>query len=235
MRSDRRARGAALAAVFAVLSVLGGVVVSTTPKCHADCQVIGAAHDAPTAQSPDAATTATTPPASRPASLAIVPAASSTAINPAAPVLVRADAGTITDVVMANDAGTVIPGALTPDHRVWKPTGQLGYGREYTMTVTARGPRGMPSRQTSSFTTLEADNLARVYFENTAGNLLQDGGTYGVGAIVVASSTSPSTTRPAPSGTSTSPPTLRSTGRGTGSTTGRRTGGPPPTTPQAPR
>lgn len=186
MRSARRARGAALAAVFAVLSVLGGVVVSTTPKCHADCQVIGAAHDAPTAQSTDAAPLASAPPASRPASLAIVPSASSTAINPAAPVLVRADAGTITDVVMANDAGTVIPGALTPDHRVWKPTAQLGYGREYTMTVTARGSRGMPSRQTSSFTTLEADNLARVYFENTAGNLLQDGGTYGVGAIVVA-------------------------------------------------
>ncbi len=186
MRSARRARGAGLAAVFAVLSVLGGVVLSTTPKCHADCQVIGAAHDAPTAPSADPVTTATKPSVSRPASLAIVPAASSTAVNPAAPVLVRADAGTITDVVMANDAGTVIPGALTGDHRVWKPTGQLGYGREYTMTVTARGPQGMPSRQTSSFTTLEADNLARVYFENTAGNLLQDGGTYGVGAIVVA-------------------------------------------------
>src|ERR1700712_422060 len=91
LRSARRARGSGLAAVFAVLSVLGGVVLSTTPKCHADCQVIGAAHNSPSAQSTPAAT-APAPSVSRPAALAIAPSPSSADINPASPVVVRADA-----------------------------------------------------------------------------------------------------------------------------------------------
>ena len=45
---------------------------------------------------------------------------------------------------MVNDYGTTVPGALTPDRKGWHPTEQLGYGRTYTMTVSARGPRGMP-------------------------------------------------------------------------------------------
>ena len=44
----------------------------------------------------------------------------------------------------------------------------------------------MPSRQTTSFTTLTPSNQTEVYFETTAGGLLQDGATYGVGAVVVA-------------------------------------------------
>ena len=63
---------------------------------------------------------------------------------------------------------------------------QLGYGRTYTMTVSARGPSGMPSRQTSSFTTLSPDYQAAVYLDTTAGTLIQDGGTYGIGTVVVA-------------------------------------------------
>lgn len=180
MRSARRVRGAGLAAVFAVLAVLGGVVLSTTPKCHDACQAVAvAAHDVPVAQPP-------APVPSRAAALAIVPQAGAADVNPASPILVRADSGTITDVVMVNGAGTEIPGVLTPDHKVWKPAGPLGYGREYTMTVTARGPQGMPSRQTSSFTTLAADSLTDVYLDSTAGVYLKDGATYGIGTVIVA-------------------------------------------------
>jgi lipoprotein-anchoring transpeptidase ErfK/SrfK len=177
LRSARRTRGAGLAAVFAVLSVLGGVVLTTAPKCHDNCQVISAARDVPVTQPYK-------PP--RPAALAIMPPAGTDHINPAGPVLVHADTGAITDVAMVNDGGTAVPGVLTPDRTAWTPTSQLGYGRKYTMTVTARGPEGMPSRETSSFTTLEASNLAKVYFESTAGNLLKDGATYGVGTVIVA-------------------------------------------------
>ena len=53
----------------------------------------------------------------------------------------------------------------------------LGYGRTYTMTITARGPAGMPSRETSSFTTLSPDYQAAVYLDTTAGAPIQDGGT----------------------------------------------------------
>ena len=34
---------------------------------------------------------------------------------------------------------------MTPDNKAWKPTGQLGYGRTYTMTIAGRGPGGMPT------------------------------------------------------------------------------------------
>jgi lipoprotein-anchoring transpeptidase ErfK/SrfK len=180
LRSARRVRGAGLAAVLAVLAVLGGIVLTMTPsKCHDKCQVIqAAAHDAPISE-PQLQTP-------RPAALSILPSGGAQDVSPAGHVFVHADTGTITDVVMVNDADTVIPGVLSPTGEVWRPTAELGYGRKYTMTITARGPEGMPTRQTSSFTTVEANDLARVYFENTAGNLLQDGATYGVGEVVVA-------------------------------------------------
>ena len=75
---------------------------------------------------------------------------------------------------------------MTPDAKTWKPTTQLGYGRTYTLTIAARGPGGMPSRQTSSFTTLTPSNQTEVYLDTTGGGLLQDGATYGVGMVVVA-------------------------------------------------
>jgi lipoprotein-anchoring transpeptidase ErfK/SrfK len=179
LRSVRRVRGAVLAAVFAVLAVLGGVVVSTAPKCHDHCQMEAAA---PT----NTAVTQAAVPTSTPAALAIMPAPGTDHINPAGPVLVTANTGTISDVTMVNDAGKVIPGILTPDNKAWKPTTQLGYGRTYTMTVSATGPNGMPSRQTSSFTTVTASNETAVYLETTSSSLLQDGGTYGVGTVIVA-------------------------------------------------
>ena len=43
LTSTRRVRGACLAAVFAVLAVLGGVVVTTTPDCADHCQTLTAA------------------------------------------------------------------------------------------------------------------------------------------------------------------------------------------------
>ncbi|TQR85411.1 L,D-transpeptidase family protein [Mycobacterium hodleri] len=100
--------------------------------------------------------------------------------------MVTATTGTITDVTMTNDGGKVIPGVLTPDHTTWKPTIQLGYGRAYTMSVSARGPNGMPSRQETTFHTVSPSNQTQVYFETTDGGLLQDGATYGVGEVVVA-------------------------------------------------
>ena len=99
---------------------------------------------------------------------------------------VAAFSGTIDDVTMVNDSGKPVPGALTPRQDGLASDRELGYGRTYTMTVTARGPGGMPSRQTSSFTTLSPDYQAAVYLDTTAGAPIQDGATYGVGTVVVA-------------------------------------------------
>ncbi len=120
------------------------------------------------------------------AALGIFPRPHADDVNPAAPVSVAAFAGIIDDVKLVNDGGKTVPGALTPDKKGWHPTEQLSYGRTYTMTVAASGPGGMPSRQTSSFTTLSPDYQTAVNLNTTAGVSLVDGNTYGVGTVVVA-------------------------------------------------
>ena len=177
MTSTRRVQGACLALVLAILAVLGGVVVSTTGECGDRCPRVSAA---PVPQ------VASKPTAPQPAAVWTAPAARSEHVSPSGPVLVTATFGTITGVEMRSDSGKVIPGVLTPDATVWKPTAQLGYGRTYTLSISARGPNGMPTRETSSFSTLSPGNQTEVYLETTAGGLLQEGATYGVGMVVVA-------------------------------------------------
>lgn len=36
--------------------------------------------------------------------------------------MVKADAGTLTDVQMVNETGKSVQGVMTPDNTVWKPT-----------------------------------------------------------------------------------------------------------------
>ena len=177
MTSTRRARGACLAAALAVLAALGGVVLTTTPDCADHCHTVTAAPVPQVAPRPSPIV---------PAALSIQPPAGTTDISPSGRVFVTANSGTLDTVQLVNEAGKSIPGAMTPDAKTWKPTTQLGYGRTYTLTIAARGPGGMPSRQTSSFTTLTPANQTEVYLETTAGGLLQEGATYGVGAVVVA-------------------------------------------------
>ncbi len=176
LTSSRRARGASLAVAFAALAVLGGVVLSHASPCGDACSAPVAAPPAPAAP----------PPAPRPAALSVQPVPGSVDVNPIGPVMVLAATGTLTEVAMVNENGTTVPGVITGDRRAWHPTEQLGYGRTYTLTIASRGTDGMPARQTSSFTTVNPDNQTQVYFETTAGNLLEDGGTFGVGMVVSA-------------------------------------------------
>ena len=173
---SRRARVTTAAIAAAAFVLLGGDVASTSAQCQARCEVTNAALNV----------AAPEPVAPEPAGLRILPQSQAEDVNPAGAVSVAAFSGTIDDVTMVNDAGRPIAGALTPGKRGWHPTEQLGYGRTYTMTITARGPGGMPSRQTSSFTTLSPDYQAAVYLDTAAGAPIQDGGTYGVGSIIVA-------------------------------------------------
>jgi lipoprotein-anchoring transpeptidase ErfK/SrfK len=163
--------------VFAVIAVLGGVVLSSTPDCADSCHTLTAAPVPQVAPRPSPIV---------PAALSIQPPAGAADVSPTGRVLVTAKSGTLDSVELVNDAGKAIAGVITPDAKAWKPTTQLGYGRTYTLTIAASGPGGMPSRQTSSFTTLSPGNQTEVYLETTAGGLLQDGATYGVGMVIVA-------------------------------------------------
>jgi lipoprotein-anchoring transpeptidase ErfK/SrfK len=125
-------------------------------------------------------------PVPRPAQVAITPAAEAHDVDPRAPVLVSASSGTLTEVEMVNDDGNAVLGVMTPDNTVWKPVGPLGYGRTYTLTVVSRGAGGLPSTRVSSFSTLVPTNQTKVSFTAPSEAALQEGGTYGVGIVIVA-------------------------------------------------
>ena len=179
MTSLRHARGAYLAGLLAVLALTGGFVVASAPSCAGSCQTTTASEARP-------ASAPAPPSPTEPAALNLTPAPGAVDVNPGARVLVSATRGAVQSVEMVNDAGKEIPGVVTPDGTAWKPTVQLGYGRTYTLTVSGRGPGGMPTRQTSSFTTLTPGDQTRVYLNTVGYTPIQDGGTYGIGMVVVA-------------------------------------------------
>jgi lipoprotein-anchoring transpeptidase ErfK/SrfK len=173
---SRRVRVISAIAAIAALVLLAGDVAETTDPCSTGCDVASAAHTASPPQ----------PVPPRPAALGVFPKPQAADVDPAAPVSVTAFSGRIDDVKLVDDWGETVPGALTPAKTGWHPTEELNYDRTYTMTVAARGPGGMPSRQTSSFTTLSPDSKTAVNLNTTAGVSLIDGKTYGVGMVVVA-------------------------------------------------
>lgn len=144
------------------------------PDCAEHCQTVASPPQGVPQPSP-----------TEPAKLTITPKPNAE-VDPLARVMVTADTGTVSSVKMVNDAGKEIPGVLTPDAKTWKPKTTLGYGRTYTLTVAAKGPGGMPTKQTTTFTTLTPSYQARVYLNGTSGASLQDGAKYGVGMVIVA-------------------------------------------------
>lgn len=121
-----------------------------------------------------------------PAQITITPAPDSHDVDPVAPVTVKAENGTLTGVDMVNESGKPVEGVMTPDNTVWKPTVPLGYGRTYTLTITSSGVSGVAAKQVSSFATLKPSNQTKVSFTATSEAALHDGGTYGVGTVIVA-------------------------------------------------
>ena len=158
-----------LAAALVVTGVLGGATVGWGPRCRGGCPpLVGAAvlH--------------------APAQVTFRPASHARGVDPVEPVSVTATSGTLTGVQMVNDAGKPVAGVLTPDAVVWHPVEPLGYGRTYTLRVATRGPSGVPATQVSVFATLVPPNQTKVSFTSLSEASLQDGGTYGVGTVVVA-------------------------------------------------
>lgn len=164
----RRSRTGLIAAALTAVAAAGGA--ATVNLIHEDHQT--------TVTDPPATTTA-------PATITISPRPGAV-VNPLAPVTVTAADGNLTDVQMVNEANKNIPGVMTPDHLVWKPTVPLGYGRTYTLTVASLGVGGTPAVTVSNFTTLTPSNQTKATLTTTSGAQLRDGGTYGVGTVVVA-------------------------------------------------
>ncbi len=158
----------ALAAVLIMTGVLGAFATDWGRGCAIGCQQRNASRT------------------HEPAKLTFQPSSHTHGVDPLTPVSVTAASGTLTDVRMVNDAGKAIAGVMTPDHAVWHPVEPLGYGRTYTLTVTSRGSGGVAASQVSEFATLVPPNQTKVSFTSPSEATLRDGGTYGVGMIVVA-------------------------------------------------
>ncbi|MGB5112557.1 MAG: Ig-like domain-containing protein [Mycobacterium sp.] len=169
MTLDRRTRSIAI--VAAVLVVAAGVAAAVwlTPSPTSTTSTASVATASPT-----------------PASVTITPSPNARDVDPLGAVSVMARGGTLTDVRMINDQGAPVPGIMTPDDVAWKPGVALGYGRSYTVTAASRGDDGTPATQVSTFSTLTPGNQTKVTLTQTSGALLQDGGTYGVGTVIVA-------------------------------------------------
>ena len=171
----RRIRGVSrsrriLFIVFVLLGVVGAVQVASLSRCpHGNCPL------------PDVSSQA-----SGTAQVTITPGPNARDVDPLTPVMVKANTGKLTDVRMVNDAGKPVEGIMTPDNTVWKPTVPLGYGRTYTLTLTSRAPNGVAATQVSTFSTLQPSNQTKASLTTTSEAALHEGGTYGVGTVVVA-------------------------------------------------
>jgi len=156
--------------VFVLVGVVGAVQIASLPRC-------------PDGNCPHPPVSSE---ASGPAQVTITPGRNARDVDPVAHVMVKADTGKLTDVRMVNDAGKPVEGVMTPDNTVWKPTVPLGYGRTYTLTLTSRGPNGVAATEVSTFSTLRPSNQTKVSLTTTSEAALHEGGTYGVGTVVVA-------------------------------------------------
>jgi lipoprotein-anchoring transpeptidase ErfK/SrfK len=164
-----------LGVVLVLIGVSGTFVVSSQADCARPCPPGNAAPPSPV-----------NAPLQVPAAITVTPAFEASEVDPLGVVLVTAATGTLTEVAMVNDRGTRIAGIMTPDNTTWKPGVALGYGRTYTVTVTATGTDGSIARQVSRFTTLTPRNQTTVYLTTTATTPLREGDTYGIGTVVVA-------------------------------------------------
>jgi lipoprotein-anchoring transpeptidase ErfK/SrfK len=160
-----------LVCLFVLLGVAAGVQIAWSPHCS----------NGSNSKCPGVFTKTLGP-----ARVTITPGPDARDVDPTGHVAVKADAGTLLDVRMVNDGGKPIDGVMTPDNTVWKPTAPLGYGRRYTMTVASRGPNGVAANQVSSFSTVRPSNQTKVSLTTTSAAPLIEGGTYGVGTVVVA-------------------------------------------------
>jgi lipoprotein-anchoring transpeptidase ErfK/SrfK len=175
LRRHRRVAATLLGAVLVMIGASGTFVVSSQVDCARRCPPGNAAPPSPVnAPSRVAARITVTPP----------PEASD--VDPLGEVLVTATTGTLTEVAMFNEHGSRIVGIMTPDNTAWKPGVALGYGRTYTVTITATGTDGAIARQVSRFTTLTPRNQTKAYLATTAATPLNEGDTYGIGTVVVA-------------------------------------------------
>ena len=174
MSFHRRARTASIIVLALLLGVLASDVAGL-PGCQGGCKT------------PTATAAAGLPPAPpTPPVLGVSPFNGAEDVSPLSPVTATVLDGKITSVSLVDDWGNVVPGQISKDGTTWTPTERLNFSRYYTMQVSGKGRSGLPLSRTSTFSTIYPGTFVHPYLEVQGGFALQDGGTYGVGTLVVA-------------------------------------------------
>jgi lipoprotein-anchoring transpeptidase ErfK/SrfK len=105
-------------------------------------------------------------------------------VSPIKPVTIAASNGTLTSVVMRNDAGRKVSGALASDGTSWHNTEVLGYSKTYRVTARAKDSTGRTVVKHTTVRTLTPDNMTQPYIDTVYGSSIDDGAIYGVGMVV---------------------------------------------------
>lgn len=100
-------------------------------------------------------------------------------VSPAAPVTANVSGGRIVNATLTNSDGKQVPGQVSPDGASWSSTEKAGYGKTYTLAVTAQGAGGPAITQQSTFTTIDPKSQTYVSM------IPLDGETVGVGQPLV--------------------------------------------------
>ncbi|HEY5880392.1 MAG TPA: Ig-like domain-containing protein [Nakamurella sp.] len=181
-----RVRGVGVALIVALLtvvtacstpgssgSVLGTLGDTAGPGATVSGDPSGAG--APSTVTAASTTSSSTPPPPPPlAEVTASPANGTGGADPLAPVSVAVVKGTLESVRMTNPEGVEIPGTLAADKLSWIAQTELGYGKTYTITSSARSTFGVIAETTSTFTTVVPNNKTKAF------SFPSDGMTVGV-------------------------------------------------------
>jgi lipoprotein-anchoring transpeptidase ErfK/SrfK len=115
--------------------------------------------------------------------LTISPAPGSS-VAPNEPVVVTAVNATL-QTVSVMTGGKEVAGKLDSEKTTWRSTASLQFGKTYQVKATGVDSAGQPVEQTASFTTLKPSGTVSVTFQANAMTAMKNGGTYGVGQVVI--------------------------------------------------
>lgn len=118
-----------------------------------------------------------------PVRLSVTPANGKTDVLPVTPIVVSAVDGKLQSVTVT--AGKAKVNGAMQDDGTWRSTDDLGYGKKYSVTVTATDSAGTTTTEDSTFTTLKPGNTTTVTFQANAMLALKQGRTYGAGQPVI--------------------------------------------------
>lgn len=162
-RGGGRARTRAAAVVLLALALVAGCMGGGSGSGSGATGPLGAA-------SGSSAPAETTPPAAPAAKLAISPHNGTEGFSVVKPVVVTAQAGTLSSVAVHNADGKPVRGTLTADKTSWSSSEPLGYDRTYSVNAVAANADGKPTRAASTFTTVEPRTFTMPYLSPSPGS-----------------------------------------------------------------